>query len=173
MRVFEIINNKPSVTIEGILTFNELYQRDTSKNKEVFFQELEFIYFCYDNKSFFKGKEKDVIATYIKIPNWKPDALVKKGIELYKQIIHTDSLGFLEDAEFACNKLREYWRGIDYTKRDTKGNLLYKPTEVSRSIKDSADMLDSIKNLKEKVMKEQELSMSVKGKEQASAYEFE
>ena len=121
MRIFEIISNQPRVTTEGILTFQELYDRDTTKDKSVFFQEMEYIYFSTDYKSYYTGlnvdiREKEVIKHYIKVPGWKPDALVKAGVERYKQLQKTESLGLLEDARYALEKIRGYYKSIDFAK---------------------------------------------------------
>ena len=176
MRIFEIISNQPRVTTEGILTFQELYDRDTTKDKSVFFQEMEYIYFSTDYKSYYTGlnvdiREKEVIKHYIKVPGWKPDALVKAGVERYKQLQKTESLGLLEDARYALEKIRGYYKSIDFAKRDTKGNQLFKITDVTRSVGDIAKMIESLDKLTDKVRKEEELGRKTRGDGEGGFFE--
>lgn len=178
MKIFELQGNQPIITVEGCLTFSELLERDTSKDKSRFFQELEFVYFYTDYKSYYltyseKERQQKIIEDYIKIPNWKPDIVVQKAIEKYKELQKTPTLGMLEDARFASNKLREYWKGIDYSKRDLKGNQLYKPTETSKTLIDVAKIIESIDKLEDRVRKEQAINSKARGDGEGGLLEFD
>jgi len=168
MKVFELQNSQPIVTTEGILTFNELFDRDTTKDKSVFFQELEFVYFYTDYKSYYsslpeKDREAIIIKDYIKIPNWKPDALVKHSIERYRELQKTQSLGLLLDARDAVDKIRSYYKSIDFNKVDIKGQQKFKITDVTRSLADLSKIIESLDKLTDRVKKEQELNSKTRG----------
>lgn len=176
MKLFEIKNNQPIVTTEGILTFRELYDRDTSTDKSRFFQELEYVYFLTDYRSYYlsypsEEQEQQVIKDYIKIENWKPDEVVKRAIVKYKALQKTESLGLLEDARYALEKIRGYYKSIDFNKRDAKGNQLFKITDVTRSIGDISKMIESLEKLKEKVVREEELNSKTRGGAQGGYFE--
>ena len=176
MKIFELQNNLPVVTTEGIMSFRDLYDRDTTPSKSRFYQELEFVYFYTDYKSYYNSyppeeKEAQVIKDYIKIPNWKPDALVLKAIEKYKELQKTQSLGLLEDARYALEKIRGYYRSIDFSKRTVKGESVFKVKEVTSSIADISKMIESLDKLTQKVQKEEELNVRTRGNETGGFFE--
>ena len=53
MKIFELSDDQPIVTTEGIMLFKELYDRDTQKGKDRFFQEMQYVYFLTDYKSLY------------------------------------------------------------------------------------------------------------------------
>ena len=97
--------------------------------------------------------------------------MVKRGIVKYKALQKTESLGLLEDARYALEKIRGYYKSIDFNKRDAKGNQLFKITDVTRSIGDISKMIESLEKLKEKVVKEEELNSKVRGGAQGGYFE--
>ena len=154
MKIFELQNNLPVVTTEGIMSFRDLYDRDTTPSKSRFYQELEFVYFYTDYKSYYNSyppeeKEAQVIKDYIKIPNWKPDALVLNALE----------------------KIRGYYRSIDFSKRTVKGESVFKVKEVTSSIADISKMIESLDKLTQKVQKEEELNVRTRGNETGGFFE--
>lgn len=175
-KIFELQNNQPVVTTEGILTFKNLFDRDTTKDKGVFFQEMEFIYFYTDYKSYYsnlseKDRESSIIKDYIKIPNWKPDNLIKDSIEKYKALQQTQSLGLLIDARDAVDKIRLYYKSIDFNKVDIKGQAKFKITEVTRSLADLAKIIESLDKLTDRVKKEEELNSKTRGEGEGGYFE--
>ena len=176
MKLFEIKNSQPVVTTECILTFKDLYDRDSSERKERFFQEVEYVYFSCDYKSYYlsyqpEERQAKIIEDYIKIPGWKPDVVVEKAIQKYKELQKTQSLGLLEDARYALEKIRGYYRGIDFKQRDVKGGSVYKIKEVTGSIGDISKMIESIDKLEHKVQKEEELNSKTRGGGRGSFFE--
>ena len=176
MKVFEIRNSQPVITTEAYLTFDFLLQRDESEKKERFFSELEFVYFFCDYKSYYlsyspEERQAKIIEDYIKIPGWKPDALVERACQKYRELQKTQSLGLLEDARFALEKIRGYYTSVDFNKRDLKGNQLFKITDVTRSIGDISKMIESLDKLEHKVQKEEELNSKTRGGGRGSYFE--
>jgi hypothetical protein len=176
MKCFELSNNQPRVTTEAILTFDELFKRDTSEKKERFFAEMEFVYFSTDYRSYYlsyqpEERQAKIIEDYIKIPGWKPDVVVERAIQKYKELQKTQSLGLLEDARYALEKIRGYYRGIDFKQRDVKGGSVYKIKEVTGSIGDISKMIESIDKLEHKVQKEEQLNSKTRGGGRGSFFE--
>lgn len=173
MKIFELKNTVPIITEDGMMVpeFKTLYEQE-----EVGFKKLQFVYFSTDYKSFYLNvpedtREKELVKDFIGIPGWKPDVDVKKAIEKYKLLQKTESLGLLEDARYALEKIRGYYKSIDFSKRDTKGNQVFKITDVTRSIGDISKMIESLEKLKEKVIKEEELNSKVRGGSQGGYFE--
>lgn len=178
MKLFEIKNNQPIVTTEGIMTFSELFQRDTSKDKSRFFQELEYVYFLYDYKSYYLAyppdtREQEVIKDFIKIKDWKPDVIVKKAIQKYKELQHTFSLRYLDAARDVTEKTIDHWKNVDYNAVNSKGDPRYKVNEVNKSVADASKVLESLDKLTDRVQKEQALNSKARGEGAGGEMEFE
>lgn len=168
MKIFELVEDQPIITTEGIMLFKELYDRDKEKGKDRFFQEMQYVYFLTDYKSLYysypeETREQKVIEDFIKIKNWKPDNLVKAAVVKYNELQNTESLRFLQSARNAMNKLSEYWNTLDVNERNNKGDKVFKPTDVSRSIADSSKMIESLDKIIEKVRKEEDYMNRTRG----------
>lgn len=178
MKIFELRNNQPIVTTEGIVTFRELYDRDTSEKKDRFFQEMCYIYFLYDFKSYYLAyspevREKEIIKDYIKIPDWKPDDVVKRAVKKYKELINTFALRYLDGAREVTEKTMEYWKNVDYKVMTVKGEPKYKINDVNKSVADAAKVLESLDKLTDRVQKEQALNSKSRGEGSGGEMEFE
>ena len=176
MKIFEIINEQPIVTVEGIMVFKDLYDRDKDPKKSKFHQELAYVYFLTDYKSLYysypeETREQKVIEDFIKVKNWKPDNLVKAAVVKYNEMQNTESLRFLQSARNAMNKLSEYWNTLNVNERNAKGDKTFKPTDVSRSIADSSKMIESLDKIIEKVRKEEELGRKTRGDGEGGFFE--
>jgi hypothetical protein len=167
MKIFEIVSNQPVVTTECLLIpeFSELYKRDKTKDKSKAFKEMCYIYFSTDYKSMYLAYDEDVrqemiIKDYIGDKKWKPDDAVLKAIEKYKDFQRTPSIGFLEDCMKAVEATRKYFREVDYSERDHKGNPVYKIKEVTSSLGDCEKILNTLEKLKKKIQIEQQMNDS-------------
>lgn len=176
--LFEVKNNEvvfaPQVLVIG--EFKDLWDRDKSKNKEIANKELAFIYYAIDFRSIYTsyfGDEKiERIKRDIRLPKtWKPDVKVNLAIDKYNELSRTQSMGLLEDAEFAVEKLRDYFKQVDLIKTDPTGKPLFAAKDLIANLKNLGDVISGIKELKLEVLKEQQSGNMVKGNRQKSAFE--
>ena len=180
MKVFEIINNSPIVTVECLLIpeFLEIWKRDKTENKDIAYSELQYIYFKSDYKSLYlafdsETREEKLLEDFIKKKNWKPDKVILKAIEKYKELQNTPTMDFLESVKNAMVNMTDYFNNVNFKERDSKGVPIYKPEIVTRCAKDAGGIVDSIDKLKAKIKVEIYESDMARGKSQINPFEVQ
>lgn len=134
-------------------------------------KELAFIYFYVDprssyTESYTDDKERaEKIANVLGMPNnWSIDSVLQEAIDFYKAEFQEDfDIKYLNSNVTAAEKTMKYLENVDYDMRDAKGNLLYKPTEVVKVLKESGSILESLKTLREKAFKKINLNINIRG----------
>lgn len=174
MKLFNVINQvvMPTTEILLIYPFKDIWERDYSEHKFYAIKEFTFIEFmCSPKKtnpfigySNVEERAKKIISNiYNKelvhetVTKWQPDDLVIEGMKLYREFLldASPSLTFLESAENACEKLKQFFNTVNLNQTNVKGALLYKPRDVTSALKDTESVVKQIFALREKV--EQEL----------------
>jgi len=159
--VFTIVNNKLVVIPENlhIPEFLVLWERDTTRFKEKAIQEFLYIYHLCNARSIYRQypqdkQEESIRRDFIKIPNWIVDDAIKNAIEKYKSFHITHSMRFLDASINACNKVMDYFNGIDFAERDDHGKAVYKLSEITGALEKTAKILQNLETLREKVNKD-------------------
>jgi hypothetical protein len=159
--IFTIINNKIQISPENlsIPEFLVLWERDTTRSKEKVNQEFLYIYHLCNPKSIYRNYPQDkqeelVRKAFIKIPDWLPDEIIQSAINKYKEGRITHTMRFLDSCIFACNKIIDYFNGIDFEERDDSGKAVYKLSEVTSALEKTGKILQNLETLQEKVNKE-------------------
>jgi hypothetical protein len=141
------------------------------RKKAIATKELGFVYWFCDPRSSYVESYQDLqlreekIKVLLDLPNnWKIDDAVKDAIAFYLEEIENDfDVKFLNANINAVENTMKYLEQVDYNARDTKGNLLYKPTEVVKTIKEAGGVLESIKLLREKAFRKVSLATKIRG----------
>lgn len=83
--------------------------------------------------------------------DWKIDEELQAAIDLYKErvVINFDTL-MLDAAEHAARQTIDFLMNVDYTLRDSRGNFIYKPIEVMKTIKEVGTTLDELQKIRER-----------------------
>jgi hypothetical protein len=171
MKIFELgSNGVPVVTVECLLIpeFANVYNRDTTKTKDKAFKDMQYIYFHTNPKSLYTAYDSSIREERLKEDTYgdskyKIDLPIKKACEKYKEFLDTPSLKFLDSCIFAMESMKAYFNKVDWGKMDMNGKPLYKIQEVSKAIKDAPGIIDTIEKLKEKVAKETNNQIKVRG----------
>lgn len=171
MKLFELISQQPSITVEGLLIpeFKALYDRDKTKDKSKAFKEMCYLYFTCDYKSLYLAYDIDMREEMIRkdyLDNdqkWKPDKLVQEAIKKYRELQNTPTMRFLQDNISAMESMGKYFREIDWEKTDDNGKAIYDITKVSNAVKQAGGIIDNIEKLREKVAKEQSVGGRARG----------
>jgi hypothetical protein len=124
--------------------------------------EITYIWFMYSRFSPFveySEEERHTEALLCaELPTkWQPSDELKAAIDKYVQTNWTRILRLVMAAEKAIDKLRGFFENVDFTKKDDKGALVYKPSEVIRAIVDLdkvANGLDKLANRQKHEVKE-------------------
>jgi len=172
--LFEINDKRvyPYPTTLLISPFKEIWDRDTSPNKEVALQEFAYIEFTISflKSNPYKGYSEELKPTKVKEdiivePNWEPDELIEAGqqkiVEFQKEASPT--YRYYLSNKIAAEKTENFFMSFDYTEVNLKsGNPLYKPKEITGAIKDAGDVMKRLSELKKKV--EEELFEAIKNR---------
>lgn len=84
---------------------------------------------------------------------WEKDTAMVEAMELYKELQWTLDVEMLYEAQEACHKFKHYMKGINFTDRNNRGDLLYQPKEIRAMISEVGSMLDGLRDLEERVLK--------------------
>jgi hypothetical protein len=141
------------------------------RKKAIATKELAFIYWFCDPRSSYVESYQDLqlreekVKILLDLPsNWKAVDVIKEAISFYLEEIENDfDVKYLAANINATENTMKYLEQVDYTKLDSKGNLMYKPTEVVKTIKEAGGVLESLKILREKAFRRVSMSIKVRG----------
>lgn len=163
--LFNISNKTVQPTTEVLLIypFKDIWDRDTSQNKEEAIKEFAYIEFMTSllktnpYKGFPVEIRKERICSDLKIDTyiWN-DELVKEAMlqveRFQKEASPTYSLYIA--AQECNNKLKELLESLDGNERNDKGMPIYKPKDITGALLDVEKVANSLNNTKKKVEEE-------------------
>lgn len=163
--IFTIKNNVPTITLEGvnIPEFKALWMDDSSVDKTKARKELAYVYHMASPKSSYSKlpsyeKEPEIRRDYINDEEWTPSELVLDAIEKFKKLNTTELMRLLVSASGVADKLSSYFDGVDFEETILDGSNKYEAGQVINSLSKLAAVVKSIRELKEQVEKDQEIS---------------
>lgn len=159
-----------------IKEFKEVWNRCKDKDKESAIKELSYVYFLADYKSVYlsvapEEREQVIIEDLFEDKYWKPDKEVQEAIRKYQELQVTPSMRFLDSQISALEKSIGYFKSIDYKEKDAKGKPVYSISEVTRSMKDAAGVLDSLEKIQQRVKQELDIKGKIRGSGELGLYE--
>ena len=180
MRLFDLINNQITISEEAYLLepFSKIWTRDKSKLKERALAELAYIYFMEDFKSDFSDivdeKEREAeVSQSVNLPrSWHEDEFVLQAREFYrKRSEEITPLLLLRDAKVVIDKMRTYFREVDFLALDKQGKPKYDIDKVARVVERSAGILENLSKLENMVRKEVQSKKDKVGSKIKSTFE--
>lgn len=168
--IFDLINNEPRVTIEGIHIpeFRAIWEADDSEDKIRASQTLSYIYHIIDFKSVYSKLPENERISQVKEDfsisefSEKEQALVDAAINKYKKLTETPALRLLTAARFAVDKFIEYFYSIDFEERDMQGKPIFSARELSSNLEKIGKIIQSLEELQKVVEKEQSSATQIK-----------
>ncbi len=172
--LFQIVNKKVVPTEEclRISPFKEIWARDKTKKKEKAINEMSYAEFMVSKEKSnpYKGYKEDVrhdklLKEVIKDIEWKPDILVKDAMKWIEDCMTTGSESYrymMANIEALEKTIQFFTYDLDYNMVNKSGTPIYKPSEITRTIKDAAAVLASLNTLKKKV--EEDLYQEIKNR---------
>jgi hypothetical protein len=157
MHIIEYNNYTIEPTQEALLIkpIRDLYNKDKSKNKEKFLQQMSILYFYADPRSTYNYIVDDeerlqAIIEQEGLPeDFKITADLDNALQEYKKHTITTSYLLLQDTKIAVDKVRQFLREVDLTAVDDKGKPLYTINSITQAIKQipqlSKDLLEAEK----------------------------
>lgn len=180
MRLFDLINNQLVISEEAytLTPFKTLWDRDKTKLKEKALAEMAFIYFMEDYKSDFSDivdeqiRRNEVVSVLDLPSNWKEDNKIIEAREFYrKRSEEITPLLLLRDSKVVIDKMREYFREVDFLALDDKGRPKYDIDKLARVVERSAGILENLSKLEQMVKKEVQSKKDKIGSKTKSLFE--
>lgn len=180
--LFKIENKIAKPTDEALMVspFKEIWERDKSKKKEIAIQEFTYMEFMTSALATnpYRGysdtqKESVVRRDIIKDPKWKPDKLIKEGME---KIVEFQTNGssiytLYLSAVRAKNELEGFFTTFDISeKNERSGNPIYKPRDITNAIQDLDKTIMSLQSLEKKVEEDLFESAKIMGQKTISKF---
>jgi len=171
MKLFDLKARVVVVSPEALLIpeFKDLWNRDKSKDRLKAHRELSYVYFISDYKSPYRSsltedKLHEVVAKdFMKDSEYKACAKVLAAIDKYKELQKTPSMLLLDASVQTVHKLINYLQEIDLTERDKSDRPIYKPSDVTTSLKNIGGIVESLAKVRESVEKEVSEQASLRG----------
>lgn len=180
MKLFNLNNYRLDISEEAYILkpFKKLWDRDKSKKKERALSELGYVFFMDD----FRSDYSDIIddnerGTEVKkalsMPKgWKEDKLVKDARGFYlKRDQEILALLFLKDAKIGIDKIRRFFREVDFLALDKNGKPIYDIARLATVIEKSSGILANLDKLEEMVKKKLQKESAIRGKRQKAIFE--
>lgn len=157
MHIIEYNNYTIEPTQEAFLIkpIRDLFNKDKSKTKEKFLQQMSVLYFYADPRSTYNYIVDDeerlqAIIEQEGLPkDFKITEDLDKALQEYKKHTITTSYLLLQDTKIAVDKVRQFLREVDLNAQDDKGKPLYTINSITQAIKQipqlSKDLLEAEK----------------------------
>lgn len=182
MKLFEMKDWSLRVSDEAwaLLPFKKLLDRDKTKNKDVAFKEMMFIYFFADIKSDYMiltSEEERIkeIKKDIGLPEkWSLDADIKAAIDFYQKRSLSVIAKLYINALKAANAVSEYLTQTEalLAERDNNGKPVNTITTIVGGIKQIKTIMQDLKAAEKEVLKEKEdMEGRKKGSQTLSIFE--
>lgn len=180
MRLFDLINNKLSISEEAYILkpFKKVWDRDKHKDKDLALAELGYIYFMEDFKSDFSDivdediRSKEIKESITLPPEWEEDEVVRTAREFYqKRSEEVLPLLMLKDAKSIIDKMRVFYREVDFLATDKHGKPKYDIDKVARVIERSATIIETLTKLENMIKKEIQSKKDMVGSKKKSTFE--
>jgi hypothetical protein len=181
MKLIELKNYTLTISPEAfaLRVFRKLWDRDKTKTKDRAYAEMSYVFFMEDFRSDFSGildeqdRREEVMKQIVLPKGWKEDKLVKDALDYYReQNDKIYAIGFVRDAQFAMDKIRQYFREVDLQAVDKNGKPIHDISKLDRVLGNSASLLKNLTELESQVKQALQAEKSnVRGGKEKSIFE--
>lgn len=153
MNLLQYKDYKVTISDEAWLvpSIRKLFTMDKTKNKDVFLNQMTYIYFYADVRSDYNyiddidEKSSTIISNEGLPKDFKVTPELDNAIEDYIRLTTTTSSALLRDSMIAAERLRKFLVSVDYNERDDKGKPVYAVNTVTSALKSIPEIAKSIK----------------------------
>ena len=171
---YEVIPTEECFLIKPL---RDLYNKDKSKNKEKFMQQISFIYHYVDPRSSYNyivddNERMNLIIEQEGLKNFKIDDDIQMAIQSYKERVITTSYLLLQDTRMAVDKVRQFLKDINLNDTDNNGKPIYTINTVVTALKQIPDLAKQLIETEKILTKEiEEQGRARGGNESKKAFE--
>jgi len=178
MNIFKYEGFMVKIDPEALLLkpFRELWERDKSDDKATALLELGYVYFFCDPRSDYQTyidedeRTEQIIRGEGMPKGWKPDAKVKKAMELYSSF-EPASVKLLESTKRMVDKLRRWMEDIDFTATDENGKPMVAMNTITSTIKQIPDLMSQLYELERKMQSDMHEAGKVRGSAEKTIFD--
>ena len=182
MRLFQMkdYNLQISDEVWGLLPFKAVLKKDKSRNKEIAFKEMLFIYYYTDVRSDYmyitddKEREKEIIKDVGLPDDWKQDIAVIEAIQFYSSMVITPITKLYKSSLKAADDLSKYLENTNVilADRTDKGGVVTPLSTVTSALRAVPGIMKDLKAAYKEVFTEQkELEGRTKGNKTMGLFE--
>lgn len=162
MKLIEYDGESIKVADEAFLVkpIRELYEQDKSKRKEIFWEQMSYLYFMTDPRSPYQYlTDPQERASEIKLQeglslDWVPSETLQKAIKVYaKQTVTTSAL-LLESMRKGIEGLRSFFDTAKLTDVDDKGKPLYQVAAFTGALKQIPELAKALADAEKSLAKD-------------------
>ena len=161
MKLLEYRDYKVSPTPEAFLVkpIRKMYNSDRSKSKEVFMQQLAYLYFMVDPRSPYieipdETDRRNEICKQEGLPeSFRPSSDLQSAMELYEKLTITSSKRLLEATRTAADALKKELESSEslLAERTDKGARVTKPNDIIAVMERLLKVIPQLQDLERKV----------------------
>lgn len=149
MKLIEFDGLEFKIADEALLIkpIRELFEKDKSKKKESFWQQISYMWFMCDPRSpYMYLTDESRRSEELKRQEgfdalFEPSATLREAMDIYKRQAVTTSSLLLEDIRIGIDNVRSFFRTVNLTAIDNKtGKPLYQISSVTSAIKQAIDL---------------------------------
>tara|TARA_R100000315_G_C5233956_1_gene145060 strand:- start:611 stop:1162 length:552 start_codon:yes stop_codon:yes gene_type:complete len=160
--LFDLKDRKVTFSPQALMIpeLKTIWDADKTKEKVEAVKKLSYIYFLCDYKSpYVLSVPPELVGAtvardFLKDEEYLPCPMVSAAIDKYRELQQTPSMGLLEAATITIHKLSSYLRSVDLSERDKAGKPVYKPSDVTNSLKSIGGIVESMAKVKDQIEKE-------------------
>lgn len=149
----------------------ELFNKDTSTGKELFMQQISYLYFMVDPRSPYmdildtEDREEKVRIDCGLTKDFKPSEKLIKAMAFYKEITTTTSMKLLKSMRTSVIKVCDYLDDIDLYAEDKQGKPKYNIDKIISAIDKAPQLAKRLQETEKLVAQEITETSRVRGGE--------
>lgn len=182
MKLFKVVKFQLKVDpiAWGYKPFRVLLERDKTKEKEVAFNEMLYIYSFADLRSDFSyitdeiERTTEIVKTLDLPKNWVPDQDIENAVAFYRERSRTVTGELYEAANKAASDISTYLKNTKelLAERDDKGKPVNTVSNITSALKQIPGIMKDLNTAYKELIKEQkDLEGRSKGSKEFNMYE--
>ena len=163
-----------------IRPIRQLFEKDKSKKKEEFWNQISYLWFMCDPRSTYQYlvNEADRAAEIKKLEgfqeDWEPSELLQEAMNIYRQQTTTTASLLLEGMRKGIENVRKFLADVDLFAVDEKTQKpLYQVSTITSALKQIPELAKALVDAEKALAKDFDTEDSARGNAEKSAFEDE
>lgn len=162
MKLIEFDGMDFKVADEAFLVrpIRDLYQADKSKSKELFWEQISYMWFMCDPRSPYmyisdeQQRSEEVKSQEGLSSDWQPSALLKEAMEVYRKQSTTTSSILLDSMRKGIEQLSAFFNDFDLKAVDKNGKPIYQVSTMTSALKQIPELAKALSDAERALAKD-------------------